>query len=142
MGRKSSTNQPAVSSAALVKEKAVDAWNFDAFLAHIAEIHFNKNDIRFMFMLGAGASVSSGIPTGYTLAKGWLEDLYARYGNEEGIGAWLSSTPFYDLPDLTFENCGKIHRFIQNGLVTGQRKDMPKSIESWQTQRRQWGTSF
>lgn len=42
-----------------------------------------KNGERFCFILGAGASVSSGIPTGAELEYRWMEDMAAELGMEE-----------------------------------------------------------
>lgn len=46
-----------------------------------------KNGERFCFILGAGASVSSGIPTGAELEYRWMEDMERDLGMEEVAGA-------------------------------------------------------
>jgi tetratricopeptide (TPR) repeat protein len=54
------------------------------FLEHFMRI-INKSGLgrRFCFIIGAGASIQSGIPTGAELAKKWLEELHEMYDNEE-----------------------------------------------------------
>ncbi|MES2654999.1 MAG: hypothetical protein V4620_05380 [Bacteroidota bacterium] len=45
------------------------------FASVFRDIHKSSTDRRFCFILGAGASKSSGIPTGFDLANDWLEDI-------------------------------------------------------------------
>lgn len=42
-----------------------------------------KNSERFCFIIGAGASVSSGIPAGITLQAEWMKQLEENHGKEE-----------------------------------------------------------
>jgi protein O-mannosyl-transferase len=59
-------------------EESVDEWMLDGVLDELAQIHKTMNDRQFAFILGAGASVTSGIPTGHHLAQRWLKDLHLR----------------------------------------------------------------
>ena len=59
------------------KKANVTEWNLDGALDVIANIHKDMEDRSFAFILGAGASVTSGIPSGGTLAKRWLEELHS-----------------------------------------------------------------
>jgi tetratricopeptide (TPR) repeat protein len=54
------------------------------FLVHFMRI-INKSRLgrRFCFIIGAGASIQSGIPTGAELVKKWLEELREMYDDEE-----------------------------------------------------------
>jgi hypothetical protein len=55
--------------------------------------HFCDNarvDKRFCFILGAGASRNSGIPTGAELVKVWYADLQKRYSDEK-LKSWIDS---------------------------------------------------
>ncbi len=47
----------------------------EGFLARFLEQHQRRADHPFCFILGAGASQQSGIPTGAELAKRWLEEM-------------------------------------------------------------------
>lgn len=53
----------------------------------------DSDETRFCFLLGAGASVSSGIPTGWTLAKEWYEDL-KKVMDEQERKAWETKIGF------------------------------------------------
>lgn len=60
------------------------------FLRHFIDITKSSNtDSRFCFILGAGASKQSGIPTGGELVVKWLTDLEDLYSNED-IEKWKS----------------------------------------------------
>jgi len=61
-------------------------WSTSGLLDHIHAIHTKMPDRRFCFVLGAGASVPSGIPAGGALVRQWLEELQRR---EDGEGLSL-----------------------------------------------------
>ena len=46
-----------------------------------------NSDIRYAFLLGAGASIASGIPSGGDLAKKWMEELEADI-DEDTLDKW------------------------------------------------------
>jgi tetratricopeptide (TPR) repeat protein len=48
------------------------------FLEEFKRQHLQMSDRSFCFILGAGASFQSGIPTGTDLVKQWLEELHVR----------------------------------------------------------------
>jgi NAD-dependent SIR2 family protein deacetylase len=52
----------------------VTEWTLEGVLDHISRIHGAMKDRQFAFILGAGASFTSGIPTGQELAQQWLKD--------------------------------------------------------------------
>jgi len=71
-------------------DDAVDEWTLDGVLAELAQIHDTMNDRHFAFILGAGASVTSGIPSGDNLARSWLADLHLREcADERSLEEWL-----------------------------------------------------
>lgn len=49
----------------------------------IRDIHNNTQNRKFCFVMGAGTSYASGIPTGGHLAKKWYEEIKERYPSEE-----------------------------------------------------------
>jgi tetratricopeptide (TPR) repeat protein len=54
------------------------------FLEHFIQITKNENlGRRFCFILGAGASKQSGIPTGAEMVKDWLKELLEMYDDRE-----------------------------------------------------------
>lgn len=50
----------------------------------------NKSDTRFVFLLGAGASVQSGISSANKLAKKWIEEIKEDLG--DNFEKWLTDT--------------------------------------------------
>jgi len=61
-------------------------------LAEIAEIDKSMPDRSFAFILGAGASVSSGISSGSELARQWLKQLHLRECLDgSDLETWLNS---------------------------------------------------
>ncbi len=75
--------------------------------------HFCKDirqEKRFCFILGAGASKTSGIPTGAELAQRWISELEEQdsddleeWLNEKGIGKEDYATHYSDIFDKRFE---------------------------------------
>jgi hypothetical protein len=62
------------------------------FVAEIRHIHENMPDRRFCFVLGAGASKPSGIPTAGELGLDWLKKLHTESGGAvEDFAKWLSN---------------------------------------------------
>ena len=54
----------------------------------LRDIHKNTENRKFCFIIGAGASYNSGIPTGGHLAEKWFEEIKERYSKEE-IKEWI-----------------------------------------------------
>jgi len=48
----------------------------------------NQSDTRFIFLLGAGSSVQSGIPSAYKLADEWIKDIKSDLGEE--YQSWIN----------------------------------------------------
>lgn len=70
----------------------ITEWSVDGLLDEISHLNSNMKDRSLAFILGAGASISSGIPAGGALAKKWLEEIYLRENLKtgEGIEIWAS----------------------------------------------------
>jgi hypothetical protein len=77
------------------------------FLFRIGERNRARSP-AFCFIIGAGASVQSGIPTGAQLAERWLREIYVmRMGQNPSVDQldkWIKSKPVEQIPDLTLEN--------------------------------------
>ena len=56
----------------------IETWTTAGLLSHIKEIEERMPDRAFAFILGSGASFTSGIPTGGKLVEQWLEELQHR----------------------------------------------------------------
>ncbi|MCU7259641.1 tetratricopeptide repeat protein [Pseudomonas koreensis] len=64
-------------------------------------------DRQFAFILGAGASFTSGIPTGKTLAEGWLKELHRRECHDGTTFDIWANSPAHGINDLTFESAAE-----------------------------------
>ncbi|MCH8170190.1 MAG: hypothetical protein IIB07_03540 [Bacteroidetes bacterium] len=58
------------------------------FKCTLRDIHTNTENRKFCFVIGAGASYKSGIPTGGQLAQKWFDEIKERYSTEE-LGLWI-----------------------------------------------------
>ncbi|ELI6423567.1 tetratricopeptide repeat protein [Aeromonas veronii] len=74
------------------KTPTITEWSVDGLLDEIRHLNNNMKDRALAFILGAGASISSGIPAGGALAKKWLEEIYLRENLNTGekIEIWAS----------------------------------------------------
>ena len=82
----------------------------------------NKSDTRFVFLLGAGSSVQSGIPSANSLAKDWIEDIkddldedYQSWKNENNIDEKDLASSYTTIYNKRFEHNPK------NGYETLQK---------------------
>lgn len=84
-------------------------WKLEGVLAELANIDKKMADRSFAFILGAGASISSGIPSGADLARRWLKDLHCRECLDDALlDAWLMSNPL-DIDGLSVGNAAEFY---------------------------------
>ncbi len=68
------------------QEKELKKMTLEEFVCRFAK---KKNDTRkYCFILGAGASISSGIHSGETLARNWIKDLKEMW-NDDKFNKWI-----------------------------------------------------
>ena len=73
------------------QDKQPEVWTFDGFLKHLTALN-RRDDRSFAFILGAGASVKSGIPAGATLARQWLAELHQKLCHDgQSVEDWASA---------------------------------------------------
>ena len=75
------------------ENSTVQEWSVDGLLDEIQKLNANMKDRSLAFILGAGASVTSGIPAGGTLAQTWLKEIYLRKclnQNNEPFESWAA----------------------------------------------------
>jgi Tfp pilus assembly protein PilF len=60
------------------EKSIVQEWSVEGLLDEIQQLHLNMPDRSLAFVLGAGASISSGIPAGGELARKWLQEAFHR----------------------------------------------------------------
>ncbi|NBB02905.1 tetratricopeptide repeat protein [Pseudomonas monteilii] len=90
-----------------MKDENIDEWTLDGVLDEVSLIDSTMPDRQFAFILGAGASFTSGIPTGKTLAEGWLKELHRRECHDgTTFDIWVSS-PAHGINGLTFESAAE-----------------------------------
>ncbi|QDH64173.1 SIR2 family protein [Pseudomonas azotoformans] len=71
-------------------DSRVAEWTLDGVLNEMEVINDAMKDRQFAFILGAGASFSSGIPTGQGLAEKWLRDLHLREcADNRSLEQWI-----------------------------------------------------
>ena len=56
--------------------------------------------VKYDFILGAGASVTSGIPSGWKLAEKWYNEIKETIGDGRSLEAWQKSIEGFDKNDL------------------------------------------
>ena len=72
-------------------EPQVPEWTLDGVLDELSRIDANMRDRQFAFILGAGASFTSGIPTGKDLAQRWLNALHLREcADGSDLDGWIA----------------------------------------------------
>lgn len=88
-------------------DERIDNWTLDGVLEEIALIDSTMPDRQFAFILGAGASFTSGIPTGKTLAEGWLKELHRRECHDgTTFDGWINSRA-HGIDGLTFQSAAE-----------------------------------
>lgn len=78
-------------------------WTLQGFVDHFAFVHDKMPDHKFVWMLGAGASLASGIPLGSTLVDRWLAELHVREDhNNTPLEEWATEKNL-DIDGFTYE---------------------------------------
>jgi len=79
------------------------------FLTEFVNQHTQRTERPFCFILGAGVSRSSGIPTGAELAKVWLDEMYeAENHNGLSLETWATSERL-EIKGFTTETLGRFY---------------------------------
>jgi tetratricopeptide (TPR) repeat protein len=76
----------------------------------------DKQDIRYCFILGSGASITSGVPSGAKLVDWWLTDMYRDSqpgASEDKLRAWVEQG-FADIPGFTWDDRASFYGHIYN----------------------------
>lgn len=90
-------------------ENSITEWSLDGILDDIKRIDQTMKDRQFAFILGAGASRTSGIPTGQQLAKKWLEDIHLREClDHRSLEEWLNESQIIH-ETLTIQNAAEFY---------------------------------
>ncbi len=81
-----------------------EEWTTEAFLDHFLRLHDHMPERRFAFVLGAGASATSGIKIGGQLVAHWLDELKLRDPNskDQSVEKWANNGSL-GIDDFRFE---------------------------------------
>ena len=84
--------------------------SLDGFIQEYVEIQRDDKARRFCFVLGAGASVASGIPLAKDLARDWLNKMYDRstQKNRYTFGDWMEQR-LHGVEDLDPNDLGAMY---------------------------------
>ncbi|WP_437913831.1 SIR2 family protein [Sorangium sp. So ce302] len=86
-----------------------ERWTLKGFLSHFEFVHSKMEDHAFAWVLGAGASKASGIPTGGELVERWLKELHERLDDTVSpIEAWATSENL-KISDFTYSNAAAFY---------------------------------
>lgn len=97
----------------------VQTWTLAGFLAELQRITEHMPDRRFVFILGAGASIQSGVKSAHALAIEWMEIIHHReIGNYSNFDEWLDSNPF-KLIDWDSNNIARFYPYIFEHCFSG-----------------------
>lgn len=108
----------------------VSEWTLDGVLAEMQHIHETMNDRQFAFILGAGASFTSGIPTGQHLAQKWLKDLHLREcADGRSLDEWIAQCGVGD-GGLTLQTAAEHYPQIFERRFEGDREAGYAELES------------
>jgi hypothetical protein len=89
---------------------ASEIWKLDGVLDALEKVHRNMPDRSFAFVLGAGASISSGIPGAQALAERWLHVLHKRACMDNcDVAAWLQTDPLDSFGKLNLQNAAEFY---------------------------------
>src|ERR1039457_7628427 len=88
----------------------------EQFVRMFKDSVLDKQDIRYCFILGSGASITSGVPSGATLVNWWLTDMHRDTqpgASEEKLRDWVEQE-FADIPGFTWDNRASVYGQIYN----------------------------
>ncbi len=88
-----------------------ERWTTIGLLDHFMHVHHTMPDRAFAFVLGAGASKSSGIPTGTELVHQWLSELHRQLDPdhwERPLHDW-ATTEHLGIPGFDFQRASEFY---------------------------------
>jgi Tfp pilus assembly protein PilF len=100
----------------------IQEWTCDGVLDELSRIDKTMRDRQFAFILGAGASVTSRIPSGKELAERWLKDLHLREcADESALEDWVTG-PALGISGLSFRSAATHYPQIFERRFRGDRE--------------------
>ena len=92
----------------------------DEFVRRLKTLITRNDDSKFVFFLGAGCSISSGIPGASKLVSGWLPRLKVmKTGNEDNYESWAKEL----YPGYTEESASLFYgKVIEDLFLTSEER--------------------
>ncbi|KJY82138.1 hypothetical protein TW81_14945 [Vibrio galatheae] len=109
-------------------------WSLNGFLDELKRIHETMPDRRFVFILGAGASIESKVKGAARLATEWMKIIFRRSqnGEESNYLEWLKNNPL-DIEDWDYDNLATHYPQIFSCCFEGDHEsgyaELEKAIE-------------
>lgn len=88
----------------------------EQFVRMFKDSVLDKQDVRYCFILGSSASITSGVPSGAKLVDWWLTDMYRDSqpgAGEEKLRAWAEQE-FANIPGFSWNNRASFYGQIYN----------------------------
>ncbi len=99
------------------------------FLLHYRDRHLKGEKTKpFCFILGAGASVQSGIPSATALVDEWLRDLYEASETKNTFKEWANAEEL-QIPDFVYERRAESYSMIYDLRFKGRDEDGALHLE-------------
>ncbi|MHC4697629.1 MAG: SIR2 family protein, partial [Planctomycetota bacterium] len=108
-----------------------EEWTTKAFLHHFRKIDGQMKGRKFAFVLGAGASVTSGVPSGAALVDRWLGELYSRdtVVKKPPIDEWATADKL-DIEDFEYDRRAEFYPQIYDRRFQDDRKEGYADLEN------------
>ena len=100
------------------------------FLNEFLNRHLRRTDRPFCFILGAGASRSSGIPTGGEMAHEWLQELHALENLEDLALADWATAERLGIDGFTLDEAANFYPQLYQRRYGNQEQDGYAFLES------------
>jgi hypothetical protein len=88
---------------------APEEWTPEGLVEHFWHVHRKMHDRRFCFILGAGASVQSGIPAAGALVWRWIGELHQRLDRERQPLARWATPEAIGIPGFALEQAASFY---------------------------------
>lgn len=105
-------------------------WTVAGVLDEIENLNRSMPDRSLAFVLGSGASVTSGIPTGKTMAEKWLDELHRRECHDgSDCSQWIASDAL-EIDGLAWDRAAEFYPQIFERRFRGDPESGFASLES------------
>ena len=112
--------------------ESVERWTLRGLTEYITQIEERMKDRSFAFLLGAGASKSSGIPTGGELTTTWLEELRRRAAPETDtrtVAEWATAETT-GIEGFTYEHAARFYPQVFQRRFSGDAEEGYAALEA------------